>query len=314
MNSAYQAKFRHQLQEAAAFAEVASGDTHSFYAVSRAQASIKAVLTGKLEQAAQMAELKNALSHMIAAESLDAKPFAARRARICLEEALKPHCGRQTHEACGLKLRSRCGIHADAPPPQARMQPTTREFVSPTEFLRQVRAGLPTDFVKKDFEASPQQSPLTLSDRLVRFCFSTGDVDRSGDRIEQTGWSLRAFQDNPVCLFNHNPEKPIGKASRVFVSGSAPRLMGDIEFMGPDLSKLADAVFRMVKGGFLRATSVGFVPLEWEPIPRSDGIHFKKCELLEISVVAVPANSGALLAEARRLKLSAEDLDRLIEK
>lgn len=136
--------------------------------------------------------------------------------------------------------------------------------------------------------------------RKVRFCFSDGSIDRMGDTIDPEGWDTSAFQKNPVALFGHDSSSPpIGRASNLAVENG--KLMGDIEFMPPEISGFADSIYRMVLGGYLKAVSVGFVPLEYSFVEDKDrpwGIDFKRQELLEISVVPVPANPNAL-AEAR---------------
>lgn len=54
----------------------------------------------------------------------------------------------------------------------------------------------------------------------------------------------------------------------------------------------------MVKSGLRAATSIGFRPLETEPL-REGGLRFKKWELLELSLVAVPAAPGATIDVVR---------------
>lgn len=151
--------------------------------------------------------------------------------------------------------------------------------------------------------------------RVVRFVFSDASVDRYGDTIDVRGWKLESYRANPVVLFGHNDKTVatvVGKTVRIVVEGD--KLVGDIEFMAADVSEEADTVFRMVKGGYLSAVSVGFQPLEWvasKDKARPHGIDFKSQDLLEVSVVPVPANANSLkLARAAgidvdRLKLSA---------
>lgn len=140
----------------------------------------------------------------------------------------------------------------------------------------------------------------TTSERTLRFVFSDGTVDRAGDSIDPAGWQTKAFLDNPVALWAHDrASPPIGRASNVGVVGK--KLMGDIEFMDADISPFADSIYRMVKAGFVRAVSVGFMPLKWAFATDKDrpyGIDFQKQELLEISVCPVPCNPNAL-AEAK---------------
>src|SRR5262245_34770907 len=42
------------------------------------------------------------------------------------------------------------------------------------------------------------------------FVLSDATPDRVGDVIMATGWDLRNFNNNPVALFNHHPDFPIG--------------------------------------------------------------------------------------------------------
>lgn len=139
--------------------------------------------------------------------------------------------------------------------------------------------------------------------RSVRFVISTGAVDRERDVISPKGWDLKHFRKNPVVLFAHdNRRPPIGRGFDLEKGDEA--LKASVEFMDneTDTSGFSDMIFRMIKGGFLRATSVGFLPKEWEfedeDADRVFGINFSKQELLEFSIVPVPANPEALI-EAR---------------
>lgn len=137
-------------------------------------------------------------------------------------------------------------------------------------------------------------------DRTLRFCFSDGSVDRAGDTIDPKGWELDPFSKNPVALWAHQSYMPpIGKASNVGVVSK--RLMGDIQFATADDYEFADTIYRLTKGGYINACSVGFNPLEWSFVNDKDrpyGIDFKRQELLEISPCPVPCNGNAL-AQAR---------------
>lgn len=139
--------------------------------------------------------------------------------------------------------------------------------------------------------------PVAVDDsRKIRFVFSDGTIDRAGDSIDPNGWDIKAFTDNPVALWSHDSfSPPIGRASNVGPSGNA--LMGDIEFMAADISAFADMIYRMVVARFVKAVSVGFLPLEYSFVNTNDrpfGINFMKQELLEISLCPVPCNPNAL--------------------
>lgn len=130
--------------------------------------------------------------------------------------------------------------------------------------------------------------------RRVRFVFSDGGVDRDNDTISPDGWDLSSFVKNPVILFAHSHrDLPIGKAVSVGVEDG--KLVGVVEFAA---HAMAQTVYDLVKGGFLRATSVGFRPLEFAQNPDRNGVDFKRQELLETSIVPVPANPRALMQAA----------------
>jgi len=155
--------------------------------------------------------------------------------------------------------------------------------------------------------ASPEQKDGKIS---MSFIASTSAVDRYGDVIDQNGWSLESYKSNNIVLFNHDAtELPIGKGLVEVVDGN---LMIDIDFDMKD--PRAAEIGRKTKDGFLNAVSVGFNPIE--SVKRSDlpddhfakgadGMFFLKSELLEVSVVTIPANSEAVAA--KQLASSAEE-------
>jgi HK97 family phage prohead protease len=143
-------------------------------------------------------------------------------------------------------------------------------------------------------------APVMGDGRRVTFTFSDGTVDRMGDSIDPEGWELDEFERNAVALWCHDStQPPIGRAANVRTEKG--RLVGDIEFADADTSPFADSIYRLVRGGFLNAVSVGFLPLEYSFVNEKDrpfGIDFKRQSLLEISVCSIPANPNALV-EAR---------------
>lgn len=173
----------------------------------------------------------------------------------------------------------------------------TRKLLTVDEFraLAQRDAGTrPEGTVLRFAVAEPEVA--AKGTRKRRFVFSDGSVDRAGDRIDPAGWQTEAFMRNPVALWAHDSfAPPIGRASNVGRVGD--KLKGDVEFMPADISPFADSVLRMIDGGFVRAVSVGFIPLKWSFSKDKDrpyGVDFEKQELIEISVCPVPCNPNAL--------------------
>ncbi len=63
---------------------------------------------------------------------------------------------------------------------------------------------------------------------------------------------------------------------------------------------MGNLAYKMAKGGFIKSQSVGFIPIEWTNGNDKDAPDrtYTKCELLEISLVVVPANPGATIGLA----------------
>ena len=101
--------------------------------------------------------------------------------------------------------------------------------------------------------------PVPGEGRTIRFVFSDGSVDRAGDTIDPEGWDTAAFTRNPVALWAHaSYDPPIGRASNLAIDGA--RLMGDITFATAEEYAFADTIYRLTKGGYINAVSVGFMP------------------------------------------------------
>jgi HK97 family phage prohead protease len=142
----------------------------------------------------------------------------------------------------------------------------------------------------------------------LEFVLSDETVDRYGDVVEVDGWDLRNFKKNPIALFGHNSGFVIGTWSDLRVDGK--RLVGRLVLAAKGTSQRIDELIGLVEQGILRAVSVGFRPLDADPVdPKQPwgAQRYKKQELLETSLVAVPANPAAL-ALAKSLNLSTETM------
>lgn len=140
------------------------------------------------------------------------------------------------------------------------------------------------------------------------FVLSDDTLDRYGDIIDAKGWDLRNFKKNPIALFGHSGSFPIGNWTNVRVEGN--KLIATLKLAAKGTSDRIDELINLVEQDILRAVSVGFRPLESEPIdPKKPygGQRYTKQELLETSLVSVPANPSAL-ALAKSLNISDETL------
>jgi HK97 family phage prohead protease len=139
-----------------------------------------------------------------------------------------------------------------------------------------------------------QSQTEPLGPRQVRVLASTGAMDRSGEVVVQAGISLENFRENPIILYQHDPNQPVGRAASATFSGAG--LVLDVEFAPAGVSQIADEVCGLVKSGVLVGVSVGFDPIETEPMnparPRG-AQRYLRCDLMEVSFVSIPANVQA---------------------
>ena len=124
---------------------------------------------------------------------------------------------------------------------------------------------------------------------------STNGLDRAGDIIESDAWTkggLENFKNNPIILFNHDYNKPIGRATGLEVNDKGLDISAKI-------SKAAGDVKDLIKDGVLGAFSVGFRVKDADYMTETDGYKIKDAELFEVSVVSVPCNQGATFSVAK---------------
>ncbi len=116
---------------------------------------------------------------------------------------------------------------------------------------------------------------------------STADQDRQGEIVNQAGWDLAHYKNNPVVLWGHNyTGLPIGVTDSIEIKDG--KLVASGRFAPESANPFAQQVRRLYDAKILRSTSVGFIAKEME------GNTITKAELLEFSFVPVPANPMAL--------------------
>lgn len=195
----------------------------------------------------------------------------------------------------GLKARVRPEAAAAAAAEGVSLQlelPIRRLFRAPPELEGAER------FLLRDHATRLEEAAVDLEKREASFVASDGSVDRFGDILEPAGWDLKAFRRNPVFLWQHDNAAPIGTVPSIHVKDD--RLVARARFMEGGIMPLADQLFRLVAAGYLCAVSIGARALD-EPEPILDakdnltGFKYGAMELLELSLVSVPANPNALL-------------------
>jgi hypothetical protein len=145
-----------------------------------------------------------------------------------------------------------------------------------------------------------------LGDDRYRVVIAANERIRQPPELDFAGLSTEGYDRNPVVMWAHDvvgrsPSGglPIGRTVKL-TKASDSRLIADFEFLSED--PFAQRVKNAWDRGFLQAASISWLPLEGAPT--KDGRwRDSRSELLEWSIVAVPADPDAL-KESHRLLLA----------
>lgn len=137
--------------------------------------------------------------------------------------------------------------------------------------------------------------------RLIRGVATTPSPDRTGDIIEPLG---AIFPAELPLLLHHRKETPVGIArfERPTAKGiSFEAELPTIQEPGPVKDEV-DRAWQSIVHKLIRGVSIGFRPLDdGIELLKSGGLRFLKTEILELSLVTVPANQDATLALVKSL-------------
>ena len=123
----------------------------------------------------------------------------------------------------------------------------------------------------------------------IRGMASTKDTDRVGDIMDPDCWTkggLDNYMSNPIILFNHDYNRPIGRGTDVKVTKNGLELTAKI-------SKADRYISKLIQDGVLSTFSVGFKVRDADRMKETGGLRIKDAELYEVSVVSIPANQAA---------------------
>ena len=162
-------------------------------------------------------------------------------------------------------------------------------------------------YINKSFDPEEAYSAKVgdKAKNIRRFQISDGDEDRHGHKVLVDGWVFKNYKMNPQVQYNHrgnctgNPDHVVGSGN---VKKNGNVILGDALFdvMGEGVyeNAIAKKVLYKLDNGFLSSSSVSIFPLQWRFGDKDMGespeqFIFVKHELLEFSVVDVPANARA---------------------
>ena len=142
-----------------------------------------------------------------------------------------------------------------------------------------------------------------------RMVIAANETSRNGDELNLRGISFKNYRKNPVVLWAHDSYQgiPIAKTLKIGHDDQG-RIEADFEFNSED--EFAARVENAWNGGFIRAASIRFMPTKvvemLDEQGRVDRLRIEESELLEWSLVPIPADPDAVRAAARAMNLPEE--------
>lgn len=144
---------------------------------------------------------------------------------------------------------------------------------------------------------------------------STPSPDRDQDRVIPSGIDVSNFQKNPTLFFGHNYSDPwalIGKVAEFSIGSDGMKFRPELRSPVNDGDPMT-IIKSLWDSGLLRAASIGFIPKAGKP-NEYGGTDFTSIELLEISIVPIPANQEALRLSMKALDEQVDALPQAVTK
>lgn len=153
-------------------------------------------------------------------------------------------------------------------------------------------------------------------ERTAQFIISDDQPDRMDEIVEQS-WDTENYKNNPIVLWGHNPDEPenvLGTSLGLETEKDkdVTRTKSTVKFSEEGLNPKADMVFNQIKAGILRTVSVGFIPKTFKTSEDKKDVLADN-ELLEFSIVPIPANPRAVMLAYKEGTISRKDARFMID-
>ena len=142
-----------------------------------------------------------------------------------------------------------------------------------------------------------------------RMVIAANELSRNGDELNLRGVSFKNYRKNPVVLWAHDAYEgiPIAKTLKIGHDEQG-RIEADFQFNSGD--EFAARVENAWNNGFIRSASIRYLPTKVVEVRNEEGkverLRIEESELLEWSLVPIPADPDAVKAGARALNLPEE--------
>lgn len=135
--------------------------------------------------------------------------------------------------------------------------------------------------------------------RIIRGVATTPTPDRMGDIVEPLGVK---FQNPLSLLWQHRHDQPVGSVKFDKPTKEGITFEARIASLADPgvLKDRLDEAWQSVKAGLVRAVSIGFRPLEYA-VMEGGGYRFLETEVIELSLVTIPANADATITQIRSI-------------
>lgn len=120
----------------------------------------------------------------------------------------------------------------------------------------------------------------------ARFVMSASSPDRVQDTIDPKAYAPNLGKEL-IALWQHDPDRPMGKWFNLRVE--AGKLIGDLKLASTNLGLM---IKQLLQDEIPLGASIGFRGKG--EANKIGGIHFKEIELMECSVVSIPAHPRAM--------------------
>jgi len=167
---------------------------------------------------------------------------------------------------------------------------------------REVLPDAPTAIGDRTSEEDPSISDVnTVSDEAATVIYLEGYAsvfvnadgsrleDRDGESVSIALLDIENFKKNPIMVFDHNWSDAMGKVTHI--EKDAKGL-----YVKAEMHKLTgrENVFEAVQKGITKTFSIGFIAKTYTYLEDEDIFEISSAELVELSIVNVPANQDAI--------------------
>lgn len=142
-------------------------------------------------------------------------------------------------------------------------------------------------------------------EKSIVHVISVETSDRYGDIVRADGMDKSHYEKNPVVLYGHDSRGfPVGKSlwqKKTTLPNGKKAIIAKTKFAD---TEDGDTTYKLWKDGFLNAASIGFMPKTYDAMIENNrfiGYDIKEWELLEYSIVPIPANQEALRLELEKM-------------